>query len=105
MLHTIFLTGRYLRCWKNAWPGSWDRANALATIVGVFVVWIVTESIGYHVIVPESLQEVIFLALICLVAAWVVVFFVRFIVAPVRRYTALEAQQHCCAGERAVSFF
>jgi hypothetical protein len=100
MLDTIFLTGHfYLRCATNAWSGSWDRANALATIVGAIALWIVAESMSYHVIPPDTFPGVIMLALICFVTAWVVVFFVRFVVAPPRLYAALEERYNNVAAQ------
>jgi hypothetical protein len=100
VLDTIFLTCRfYLRCATNAWSGSWDSANNLATIVGAIVLWIVAESMGYHVRLPETFPQGIALALICLVAAWVLVFVVRFIVAPARLYAALEERYNNVAAQ------
>jgi len=73
-------------CLKEAWRGSWARANAISNLIGAFLVWAVAASLGYHVVVPKTFTGTIILGVICLLAAWIVVFVFRFILAPSRLF-------------------
>jgi hypothetical protein len=76
----------YWLCVRRAWSGSFERANALATLLGGTVIWIVAWFFGYEAKVPESLGPNIFFGVLCFVAAWLVLFIVRLLGTPSALY-------------------
>lgn len=82
----------YWLCVKDAWHGSWDKANAWATLLGAIVLWIGAESLGYHVIIPDTLPGTILLFVFGLGAAWIVIFIAHLIYAPARIYEKAQAK-------------
>jgi hypothetical protein len=93
MFDPIWVVARfYWLCVKDAWRGSWDKANAWATLLGAVILWIGAESLGYHVIIPDTFPGAILLFVLCLGAAWVVIFAVRLIGAPARLYERAQVE-------------
>jgi hypothetical protein len=69
----------YWLCFKEAWHGSIEAANAWAAIIGALVIWTVLTLAGYQLMLPETFVQGIALTALCLVAAWVALFVLRFI--------------------------
>jgi hypothetical protein len=59
-------------CLKEACWGLLDAANAWATVLGASVIYAALWFFGYRLILPETFEGVIFLAIISVVAAGVV---------------------------------
>jgi hypothetical protein len=62
------------QCVRSAFVGSIARANALAPIVGAFVLWVMLRAMGWELILPEKLPGVVLVGLACLGSAWLVIF-------------------------------
>jgi hypothetical protein len=89
----------YCLCVKDAWAGSLEKANALATIPGAFIIWVVLWARGYQLILPDTLGYAIVVAVCCLLTAWIVIFFVGFVTAPPKRYATLERELESLKGD------
>jgi hypothetical protein len=76
----------YWLCFKEAWSGLFDQANAWATVLGFAVLYLALWLLGYRLIPPETSEGVILLALLSLVAAGMAIFVVRLVTAPARLY-------------------
>jgi len=69
---------RYLwECIKFAWRGSISLANALAPLLGAAAIWLVLWLLGFEMIVPDRIPGLIFVAIFCIGAAWLILFFIR----------------------------
>jgi len=99
----------YLRFWcecvHEAWRGSWNKANALATIFGGAILTVGAWSLGLTKEAPSSVEGSIGFALLTGVAslllAWVVIFAVRLLGAPARidsRKIAMSDLEHLLPG-------
>jgi hypothetical protein len=80
----------YWLCIKDAWRGSWGSANSWAALLGAVVLWLGAELMGYQVILPSTFAGTIFLFVLCLFAAWAVIFVARLIYAPVRLHESSQ---------------
>lgn len=72
----------FRRCVAQAFRGSIDRANAWASIGGAALVWLCARLMGISTGLPDNLQGLVGFGLMCLGAAWVVIFILRLIWAP-----------------------
>jgi hypothetical protein len=98
----------YLRFWwecaREAWHGSWSRANALATI-GVAILAASAWWLGLTKEAPSSIEGAVgfalFTGILSLLLAWIVIFIVRLLGAPARldsRKLALSDLEHLLPG-------
>jgi hypothetical protein len=75
-------------CAREAWHGSWSRANALATIFGGAILAATAWWLGLTKEVPSSIEGAVGFALLTgvlsLLSAWIVIFIVRLLGAPAR---------------------
>ena len=76
----------YWLCVRRAWSGSVEKANAMANILGTAIFAIVLWSFGYQLIVPDKGGEAVAFGLLCIFAAWLVIFTYRFLGAPAALY-------------------
>ena len=99
----------YLRFWwecaREAWPGSWSRANALATIFGGAILAVSAWWLGLTKEAPSSIEGTMGFALFTgvssLLLAWIVIFIVRLLGAPARldsRKLAMSDLEHILPG-------
>jgi hypothetical protein len=79
-------------CLKEAWGGLFDAANAWATVLGTYVIYVSLGFWGYRLIPPETFEGVIALAVLSLIAAGVGIFNVRLISAPARLYMRAKTE-------------
>jgi hypothetical protein len=82
----------YRLCLKEAWSGLFDQANAWATVLGAIVIYVALRLLGYRMILPETFEEVIGLAILSLVAAGAALFVVRLLAAPARLYLRAKSE-------------
>jgi len=68
----------YWLCLREAWRGSIEAANAWAAIIGALLIWAVLAVLGYRLMLPETFGQGIALTAVCLAAAWIALFTVRF---------------------------
>jgi hypothetical protein len=90
----------YWLCVKDAWGGSIGKANAWATILGAIIIWAALLAWEYQLMLPDTLGYGIVLVVVCLFAAWVVIFIGRFVNAPPRLYATLERELESLKGTR-----
>ena|ERR1700730_5054893 len=71
---------RYIwECIKIAWHGSIGLANAWAPLLGAAAIWLVLWLLGFEMIVPDRLNELVFVGIFCIGAAWLILFSFRLI--------------------------
>jgi hypothetical protein len=99
----------YLRFWwecaREAWHGSWSRANALATIFGGAILAAIAWWLGLTKEAPLSIEGIVGFTLLTgvlsLLSAWIVIFIVRLLGAPARldsRKLAVSDLEHLLPG-------
>jgi hypothetical protein len=71
----------YWSCFRSAFKGSIELANAWAPILGAIIIWGVLRFGGYRMMLPETFGQGIILSMLCLIAAWISLLMVRFIFA------------------------
>jgi hypothetical protein len=76
----------YWLCVRRAWSGSVEKANAAANILGTAIIAIVLWFFGYQLILPDKGGEAVAFGLLCIFAAWLVIFTYRFLGAPAALY-------------------
>lgn len=77
----------YFECFRYAWRGSIDLANAWGSMLGALVIWFFLKWFGISMALPDTLLGTITLAFACAVAAWVVIFLVRLCAAPAHLFS------------------
>jgi hypothetical protein len=98
----------YLRFWwecaREAWHGSWSRANNLATIFGGAIL-AASAGLGLTKEAPSSIEGsvvfALFTGILSLLLAWIFIFIVRLLGAPARldsRKLALSDLEHLLPG-------
>jgi hypothetical protein len=92
-------------CAREAWHGSWSRANALATIFGGAILAAIAWWLRLTKEAPSSIEGTVGFALLTgvlsLLSAWIVIFIVRLLGAPARldsRKLAVSDLEHLLPG-------
>jgi hypothetical protein len=85
----------YWKCAKYALRGSWGVANSASAVIGGLILVASTYLLGLNMQAPTSFEGVLAFGavytLASVVAAWILIYIARFLVAPARLYQQLQA--------------
>ena len=72
-----------VECFRFAWNGSFSAANSWGTLLGAVVIWLVVRFYRIKdLTIPGGSSGLLFSALICLIAAWLVIFISKLLYSP-----------------------